>query len=183
MKVSNTVERNQNFIAEMPKLLERLVFLMVIGNYGPTLGALMNHDMASVAPLAAEVLQFTAILGSDAEGNEWELLRSLHEIVENSRRTPPSDASTEMPSQNHRSSNGSTSASAPVRQPPNRSVALSFSEPRPRDHDRMSIDDIDDFEEDYIMQEILDTFSHGAAGGQELHIHDLYQGTFFKNSF
>ncbi len=78
----NVVELNQSLVISMPRFLEKLVILLKILNYGPTLHETLTHNVASHVPLSSDMLDH--LCGKDTK-SEWEHFSLLDHIA---RRTP-----------------------------------------------------------------------------------------------
>jgi hypothetical protein len=93
-KSSTTVERNQCLIIAMPDLLARLVTLMRVINYAPSVADLTRHNlMYAQDMLNAEMFHFVNSHGGHA-GSEWDHLRHLDGVVRRSGGAEAVDAAT-----------------------------------------------------------------------------------------
>jgi hypothetical protein len=82
-KVSSLdIEKNQSVIIEMPNLLPRLVSLLRLANYGPTISELIQHNFAMPATLSPEFLVF---MTQSRSQNEWEHFAALETLLFGSR--------------------------------------------------------------------------------------------------
>ena len=62
-KSAHIVERNQSLIIEMPGLLDKMVILLRLVNYGPELADLIKYNTVAQTPLTSDIFQFSPIPG------------------------------------------------------------------------------------------------------------------------
>ena len=93
-KSSTTVERNQCLIIAMPDLVARLVTLMRVINYAPSVADLTRRNlMYAQDMLNTEMFHFVSSHGGHA-GSEWAHLRHLDGVVRRSGGSESVDAAT-----------------------------------------------------------------------------------------
>lgn len=104
-KISNTsVERNQNLIIDAPRLLQKLIFLMRITYYGPTLSEILNQTVLMPSSITAE---FYSYLTLNRGISEWDHIENL----ERNARASLASNSVSSSRNNGGSSSSHTSAS------------------------------------------------------------------------
>lgn len=74
----------------MPDLLERLVQILRIVNFGPNLADLISHNIAAQMPITSDVLQF---FSSSLGVSDWDHFANLEQIVHDERRSPSTASS------------------------------------------------------------------------------------------
>lgn len=100
------IEKNQSLIIEMPGLLKKLVTLLKLTNYGPSISDLLQNNFAMPNELTTE---FILHLSPSRNRNEWTYLESLEKILlgstSRSARAHRSSSNTERGTENHQSMN------------------------------------------------------------------------------
>jgi hypothetical protein len=74
----NAVELNQNLLIGAPNFLKRLVELLRILNFGPTVSEYVRHNIAGTSPLSADVLGY---LSGRSGAEEWPHFEKLYQIA------------------------------------------------------------------------------------------------------
>lgn len=131
-------------IIDAPGLLERLVQILRIVNWGPNLADMISHNIVSQTPITSDILTFfSSALGV----SDWDHFASLESIV-----TPEGGTA---------SGAGSATAGSPVR--PSAGTGGGLSTPPGRNRDLSTLDDED------ITAELLNSFSPTQTDGSNPH--------------
>lgn len=152
-KTSNgKVERNQSLIIEAPTLLPRLVQMLRIINYGPSLTDLINHNIVTQMPITNDILTFV----SNSSGiSDWDHFTTLENIL-----TLPTASPSNYPppvTTNSRGRGGTTHPESTVGEVPQQGRTASRRRP--------GAEPVDDDDEATNMAELLNAFSPNSVGG------------------
>jgi hypothetical protein len=87
MKSTVGVDRNQFVIIEMPGFLDKLVLILKIMNYGPTLNQITSHNISAQTPLASDIIHFLTTSSSSSTSPEadWKRLQQLDNVASRNR--------------------------------------------------------------------------------------------------